>query len=175
MIKKKKFNGAEFLRSWGITDPNKLKAGIKGLRYTNPPEKGVYWHYMSLWIRKRDTERYGECISCEKEITMENAQAGHFMPAHDCGRDLLFDPINLNAECGYCNAFDDTHLLGYAKNLDKRYGKGTADKLVHKRLAYKHRKEPVKDFKGHEYAEKIRELPTYKEAMKNLQTDSSKL
>lgn len=162
-MKPKKESGADFLRRWGIYT---VKA-IKQLRYTNPPEKGVYWHYLSLWVRKRDIEKYGVCISCGKPITMDNAQAGHFMPAKDCGRDLLFDPLNVNAECNGCNGFDQTHLLGYAKSLDKRYGRGTADKLIQRREDYKHRKEPLKDFKGWEYAEKIRVLPSYKQAMED--------
>lgn len=172
MQKKKKQSNVAFLRSWGITDPN---VRLTNLRYKNPPEKGVYWYYMSLWIRKRDIERYGVCISCGKPISWDNAQAGHFCPASTCGRDLLFDPLNLNAECGYCNAFDSMHLLGYAKTLDKRYGKGTADSLIKKQNEYKARKAPVKDFKSYEYAEKIKELPTYKEAMNKLQCDISKI
>lgn len=163
---KKKVNVSELLRSWGITDPNKIKAGAKGLRYRNPIEKGIYWHYMSLWIRERDIKKHGTCISCGKPITMENAQAGHFMPAQDCGRDLLFDETNLNAECGYCNGFDQTHLLGYAENLDKRYGEGTAMKLRERRNEYRNRKTIVKDWKAEEYAEKIKQLPTYQQTIK---------
>lgn len=48
------------------------------------------------------------------------------MPAGSCGFALLFDERNLNGECERCNAWDDTHLLGYAENLDLRYGKDTA-------------------------------------------------
>jgi len=135
--------------------------GLKSLmRYTNPPEKGVYWYYFSLFIRKRDVERWGVCISCGRPITVETCNAGHFMPASTCGRDLLFDPLNVNAECPRCNAWDETHLLGYAENLDKRYGEGTALSLRKRRAEY-HQGPPVKDWKASEYAEKIRSLSTY--------------
>ncbi len=152
---------ADFLRSWGITDPNAIKAGFTWLRYKNPPEKGVFWYYFSLHIRARDIKQWGTCISCNRPITMENSQAGHFMPAADCGRDLIFDERNVNAECEHCNAWDATHLLGYAENLDKRYGAGTAAALRKRRLDYKTSTVPVKDFKGPVYAELIRALPSY--------------
>ena len=171
---KKKFNGAEFLRSWGITDPNKLKAGIKGLRYTNPPEKGVYWHYMSLWIRQRDIERYGTCISCDKPITMDNAQAGHFCPASSCGRDLLFDERNLNAECARCNGFDEGHLFGYEENLDKRYGNGTAQSLKDRYRSYKNGG-ITKDFTANQYADMIRMLPTYNDTLYNREDENKEM
>lgn len=84
------------------------------------------------------------------------------MPADDCGRDLLFDERNVNAECPKCNAFDDAHLLGYAENLDKRYGPGTALELRDRRRRYLSGLDGVvKDWKGKEYAEMIRNLPGY--------------
>lgn len=160
-LAKKKLSKTDFLRAWGITDPNFLKAGFSRLRYKNPPEKGIYWYYFSLFIRQRDVEKYGTCISCGRPITVDTCDAGHFMPAEDCGRDLLFDEINVNAECSHCNAWDGTHLLGYAEGLDRRYGVGTALGLRARRDMHKANKEVVKDWKAIQYAEKIRALPTY--------------
>ncbi len=151
---------ADFLRSWGITDPNKIKASFSWLRYKSPPEKGIYWYYFSLMVRQRDVEEYGTCISCGRPITVDTCDAGHFAPAADCGRDLLFDPLNVNAECAFCNAWDSMHLFGYAENLDKRYGLGTALGLRARRQMYKDGP-TVKDWKAAEYAEKIRALPSY--------------
>jgi hypothetical protein len=95
---------------------------------------------------------------------MENANAGHFMPADDCGRDLLFDERNVNGECAHCNAWDGTHLLGYAEELDRRYGEGTARELRDRRDRYKSGQDGVvKDWKAKEYAEMIKVLPTYVE------------
>lgn len=157
----KKVSKADFLRSWGIDDPVLLRAGFSWLRYKNPPEKGIYWYYISRFVRQRDVEKWGTCISCGRPITVETCDAGHFMPAKDCGRDLLFDLTNLNAECNHCNAWDETHLLGYAEGLDKRYGAGTAVSLRKRREDYR-TSPPVKDWKADEYAEKIRTLPNYK-------------
>lgn len=148
------------MRSWHI-DSRKVT-----FRYTNPLEKGAYWYYFSLFIRQRDVEAYGTCISCDKPITVETSQAGHFMPAATCGRDMLFDPMNVNAECSPCNAWDETHLLGYADGLDRRYGVGTAATLRARREQYQRdsKEKAIKDWKASEYAEKIKLLPTYQQA-----------
>lgn len=115
---------ADTLRKHGIsTDVIHSK---KHLRYRNPVEKGIYWYWVSQYVRKRDAKLYGTCISCGKPATWQALQAGHFMPAGSCGFSLLFDLRNLNGECGGCNGFDTTHLLKYAENLDKRYGSGTS-------------------------------------------------
>lgn len=148
---------ADLLRSFGIPE-ERVKWGTSWLRYKNPLEKGIYWYFFSIWVRQRDIQMWGTCISCDKPITMENSNAGHFMPAEDCGRDLLFDPRNVNAECEHCNAWDSTHLLTYAENLDKRYGKGTAASLRERRIVYKSSTVPVKDWNRAQYSQKIKSL-----------------
>lgn len=80
------------------------------------------------------------------------------MPAGSCGRDLLFDLRNVNAECSYCNSWDDTHLLGYADGLNLRYGEGTAEELRKRRDAYKNSGSVIKDWSGAEYEAKIHQL-----------------
>lgn len=168
----KKQSKADFLRGWGITDPKKIQAGFTWLRYTSPPEKGVYWYYLSLYVRQRDVEKYGTCISCGRQITLETCDAGHFMPAESCGRDLLFDLRNVNAECNHCNAWDSTHLLGYAEGLDKRYGPGTAAELRAQRTLYLNQTRKsgvvIKDWKAAEYADKIRALPSYQQLTRDV-------
>ena len=167
----KKESKVEFLRKWGITEPTLLRAGFSWLRYKNPPEKGIYWYYFSRWVRQRDVDIWGTCISCGKPITFDTCDAGHFMPAASCGRDLLFDPKNVNAECSRCNAFDETHLLGYAEGLDIRYGVGTADRLRQQRNQYLETRTTVRDWKADVYADKIRELPTYQQAMRDMENN----
>lgn len=152
---KKKQTKADFLRSWGLPYP---EFQFSNLRYKNPPEKGVYWYFISLHVRNRDVKTWGTCISCGREITVNTCQAGHFAPANNCGRDLLFDLDNIHAECERCNAWDSGHLFGYEKNLVKRYGEDFVKKLKARYLAYRESKEPLKDFKGSEYAEKIKAL-----------------
>lgn len=155
-----KLTATDVLRKWCIYN----HSGFKWLRYRNPPEKGIYWYWFSLYVRERDVKKWGKCISCGKGITMESCDAGHFMPAQSCGRDLLFDLLNVNAECGKCNAFDDTHLLGYADGLDLRYGSGTARSLRARKQDYTDRKVAVKDFTAKQYEGLIEMLPSYQHA-----------
>jgi hypothetical protein len=133
------------------------------MRYKNPIQKGILWYLFSIAIRKRDVAKYGTCISCGKRITVETSDCGHFIPAASCGRDLLFNPYNNNAECTQCNAWDELHLFGYAKGLDNRYGVGTAEMLLaqHRHLKYMEPTEKLKankDFSAKEYEEKITHL-----------------
>lgn len=126
--KKKQQTFAEIAREYGL-DEGAVRAGKSGLRYSNPFEKGICWYWFARYIRKRDAKKFGRCIACNREKTFEELQCGHFAPAGSCGLDLLMDERNCNGECEGCNAFDDMHLLGYADNLDRRYGEGTSAEL----------------------------------------------
>lgn len=159
---------ADFLRGWYLPYPS---FKWDHLRYKNPPEKGVYWYYLSLFIRERDVKQYGTCISCGKEITVDTCDAGHFIPASACGRDLLFDPMNVHAECPRCNAWDESHMLGYERGLTERYGEDLVKQLKQRFFLYKYHSSPVKDWKWHEYAEKIKALPTYEQRKRNAEHD----
>lgn len=152
----KKQSKADYLRSYGIQG----HSGFDWLRYKNPPEKGIYWYLFSLYVRQRDVERYGTCISCGRTITVDTCDAGHYYPASSCGRDLIFDTYNVNAECGRCNAFDEGHLIGYREGLIERYGVEVVDDLKKKYFEYKNGP-PVKDWKADVYIEKIKALPSY--------------
>lgn len=152
---------ADIYRKYGLPESMIRGGGLKAwLRYMNPVEKGVYWYWFSRYIRERDVEQWGTCISCNCPITFDSCQAGHFIPANGCGRDLLFDERNVNAECKRCNGFDEMHLIGYAKNLDKRYGEGTSALLIQRYQDYKDGP-VVRDWKAKEYEAKIHALPNY--------------
>ncbi len=126
-MKSKKLQSANsIMREYGL--PN-WKSGRQALRYKQPILKGVAWYWFAQYIRLRDSQNWGTCISCGQKKTFEEMDAGHFAPAVDCGLDLLVDEINVNGECNKCNAWDQTHLWGYEKNLDTRYGIGTASNL----------------------------------------------
>ena len=157
---KKKQTKADFLRSWEIKSP---PYQYHQLRYKNPPEKGVYWYYFSLEVRQRDVDKFGVCISCGKPITVDTCDAGHFVSAQGCGRDLLFDPMNVHAECGGCNGFDANHLIGYERGLEARYEAPTVVSLKDRYWKYKNG-DIQKDWKASEYAEKIQALNSYQQA-----------
>jgi len=158
----------DVFRKWNM--PDSLKGSKRSLRYSNPLEKGIYWYWFSRYIRERDVMRWGVCISCGKPITFESCDAGHFVPANGCGRDLLFDERNVNAECSRCNAWDEMHLIGYAKGLDFRYGPGTADALMVRYRSYKEGP-VVRDWKRADYERMILALPNY--ASTSIGTDYS--
>lgn len=170
----KKKSKADLLRSFAIPE-ERVRMGTSWLRYKNPLEKGIYWYYFSLFVRMRDVEKYGTCISCGRIIDVETSNAGHFMPAEDCGRDLLFDERNVNAECAHCNAWDSTHLLGYAEGLDERYGDGTAERLRERRENYLKSSDVVKDWNRVQYEEKVRELIKHSEMTLGKQNHGKKL
>lgn len=150
---KKKPTKAEFLRSWGLPPTFQWR----NLRYKNPPEKGVFWYYVSLYVRHRDVAKYGVCISCGKPITVDSCDAGHYCPASSCGRDLLFDLDQLSGECKRCNGFDEGHLIGYRKGLITRYGEQHVLDIERRYQEYK-TGPPIKDWKASEYGQKIKEI-----------------
>lgn len=135
--------------------------GIKSvaLKYNSNPLKGLYWYLLSIFIRKRDFEKYGTCISCNKPVmTWREFDAGHYIAAGQCGFALLFDERNVNGECKGCNGFDGTHLIGYKKGLNTRYGKGTAELLYERYCDVQFKGKTTKEWGTHEYRARITAL-----------------
>lgn len=149
-LRKIVLNKKELWALYGLNRPPKPR--YEGL-------KGVYWHVVSEYVRKRDFMMWeGRCISCGKKAQgWAQFQAGHFVAAGTCGFALLFDLENINAECGYCNGFDQNHLIGYERNLDSRYGKGTAEHLKARYFKSRHGT-PQKAWGDKQYDKAIREL-----------------
>lgn len=77
----------------------------------------------NAWIRRRD--QYNDfsmkCISCGKFNSVRLFDAGHYVPVKG-GSFLRFNEWNVNAECKFCNAFDEFHIIGYRKNLIDKIG-----------------------------------------------------
>lgn len=92
--------------------------------------------YFSQYVRYRDGEfKRGdwlvECITCGIEKPLKEMQAGHFVSRRV--NELRFDEMNVNAQCIGCNMFKQGEQYLYSKNLDAKYGDGTADALMAKR------------------------------------------
>lgn len=149
--KKKPLSKAEMWAMYGYNRPSKPR--YEGL-------KGIYWYALSIYVRTRDLKTWHRCISCNKWVNdITELQAGHFIAAGTGGFKLLFDPRNINGECGYCNGFDGNHLVGYALGLDERYGIGTAQALKDEYINdRKVGAEPHKTWSAKEYDAKIRQL-----------------
>lgn len=85
--------------------------------------------YFSIYIRMRDADRYGfgKCITCGTKKHWKELQNGHFVKRSVSL--LRFDDENCNAQCSACNVWKHGELYKYGKELDLKYGDGTADKL----------------------------------------------
>jgi hypothetical protein len=84
--------------------------------------------YFSKYVRLRDSvDGYGQCITCDRTYHWKQAQAGHFV-SRSCNF-LRYNDENVNLQCSGCNLFKAGDQYQYAKNLDLKYGTGTAEKL----------------------------------------------
>ena len=83
----------------------------------------------SIYVRMRDADQdgYANCITCRKTSHWKALQNGHFV-SRACNR-LRFDDENCNAQCVGCNMFKGGEQYEYARQLDLKYGDGTAEKL----------------------------------------------
>lgn len=79
-----------------------------------PKLKAALQEKVNKYIRLRDAGK--PCISCGEYSTL---QAGHYYAV--CGYDgLRFDVDNIHGECARCNCWDESHLIGYSKNIGDR-------------------------------------------------------
>lgn len=87
----------------------------------------------NAWIRERDSEDgYFTCISCGKQFSIEEMDAGHYVPIKS-GSIFRYDENNVHGECRYSNRFDEFHLVGYRKNLIKKIGDENVEYLENNR------------------------------------------
>ena len=90
--------------------------------------KNYLWTaYVSPFIRKRDCNPTAKCISCDKTITYETSDAGHFVPK-SAGKFFYWNEDNIHAQCPDCNRFG-SHDSGaiYYQNLCEKIGKDKTD------------------------------------------------
>lgn len=84
----------------------------------------------SEYIRLRDANSQGICwcITCGRPFRWNDGDAGHYVQ-----RDRLatrYDEKNVNAQCKYCNRFRSGEQYIHGTEIDKKYGEGTAQKLI---------------------------------------------
>jgi hypothetical protein len=116
------------------------------------------WKVFSQYVRMRDSDHLGgcSCISCGRYGQWYRMDAGHYISRGH--KFLLYNELNVNAQCKRCNAFLQGNASGYRMGLDKKYGIGTADNL-----------DAVKDYPAgftkdglkmmyDEYSEKVKQL-----------------
>jgi len=86
----------------------------------------------SEFVRQRDADLRGvvECCTCKTPMLWKKSHCGHFMSrGHQSTR---YDEKNTAVQCPSCNSFDQGKQYEFALYLDKRYGPGTADKMLMK-------------------------------------------
>lgn len=90
--------------------------------------------FFSLYVRYRDSDQDGlvQCITCSVRKPVKEMQAGHFV-SRTKGV-LRYDEQNVNGQCVGCNMFKQGEQFIYGKNIDKKYGDGTAEALMARRF-----------------------------------------
>ena len=83
----------------------------------------------SLFIRKRDSKNgFGNCCTCGKLVDIKEAHCGHFISRrHQATR---FNEKNCSLQCVSCNTFNQGRQYEFGLYIDKRWGAGTAEKLL---------------------------------------------
>jgi 5-methylcytosine-specific restriction endonuclease McrA len=87
------------------------------------------WKHYSLFIRLRDADENGmsQCFTCGRVHHYKEMNASHFISRRHMA--TKYDERNVNSCCVYCNKWLYGNLLVYQRNLDRKYGHGTAIKL----------------------------------------------
>lgn len=119
---------------------------------TKPELLVIADRWFNKFIRLRDGDK---CISCGKKGGQ--IQAGHFVPKSR-GEIIRYDERNVSSQCLRCNYFLSGNLGNYRVALDKKFGKGTVDKLEQKANTSKpYSREKLRDLIK-KYKNKIEEL-----------------
>ena len=129
---------------------------------TLPKLKAKLQKVFNRYIRLRDSSGgFFTCISCGFTKSTDMMNAGHFYACK--GYDSLrFNEENVHGECASCNCFDESHLIGYGINLERKIGLVELSKLHSKAKDYKMNGYKWTRFELEEmieyYTEKIKEL-----------------
>ena len=88
------------------------------------------WRAFSIFIRLRDADKNGycRCITSGKVVHWSECDAGHFISRRHMA--TKYDEQNVHAQARGDNRFRSGEQLLYAKAIDKKYGKGTADRIL---------------------------------------------
>ena len=82
----------------------------------------------SQYIRLKDSENeYATCFTCGKSDHWKKLQNGHFQSRRHYS--TRWDEVNCQVQCAGCNVFSQGEQFIFSKNLDLKYGKGTAENL----------------------------------------------
>lgn len=118
--------------------------------------------WFSLYIRIRDAEKNTGFVKCFTCFAFKNykdgMQCGHFMSRRHMA--TRFHKLN-QVQCIKCNMYEQGMQYEYSKNLDAKYGEGTAEELEFKARQ-------ITKFTRADYEENI---TYYKSAVHNLKKE----
>lgn len=88
------------------------------------------WPIFSLYIRFRDADKdgIGRCFTCGTPKHYKDLDCGHGIGRQH--KNTKYNEKNNHSQCGACNRFNEGKKDVYSKEVDKRYGEGTWDKLL---------------------------------------------
>lgn len=116
------------------------------------------WPVFSEYIRLRgaNDQGYVACFTCGIIKHWKQTDCGHGIPRQH--RATKYNEINNQAQCKRCNGFEGGARELFKENMDKKYGRGTWDKLqVASRATCKLGKYEY-DIMTELYKKKVREL-----------------
>ena len=96
------------------------------------------WKVFSEYIRRRDADENGyvKCFTCGLIQHWKKMDCGHGIGRQHWA--TRYNEQNNAPQCKKCNGFEGGRTDVYAKEVDKRYGPGTWDKLnILSRVRYK--------------------------------------
>jgi len=114
--------------------------------------------YFSLFIRLRDsdTNGYARCCTCGKIAHFRDMDAGHFVNRKF--KAVRFNEKNVNTQCRSCNRYCEGNIPEYSLFIERKYGKGTVEKLIAQKNTYTKMGKVRIDEIGKEYRVKMKEL-----------------
>jgi len=87
--------------------------------------------WFSRFIRLRDSEDgYIICITCGMPVPVKESTCGHFITRNYWSH--RYNEKNCHAQCWNCNCNQFTHgeAATHAIQIDKKYGEGTANRML---------------------------------------------
>ncbi len=88
----------------------------------------------SIYIRRKNAiNDIATCFTCGKKDNYKKLQNGHFQSRKHYS--TRWDEINCQVQCAGCNVFKYGEQYVFGNRLDKKYGRGTAERL-HKKAKH---------------------------------------
>jgi len=86
------------------------------------------WNEFSKMIRARDNIGGNfRCPTCGRTLPIEEADAGHYITR--ARKSVMFDEMNVHAQCKHCNRFQEGNHFIYREWLIEKYGNEKVEQL----------------------------------------------